>query len=98
MKISDLKPGTRSVNITVKIEEIEPAREVQSRSGEQLRVANAVASDDSGKIKMSLWNEDIDRVKANDTVTIDNGYVSSFRGEIQLSVGRYGKLTVQPQA
>jgi len=96
MKISELRPGTKNVNITVKIEEIEPAREVQSRTGEQLRVANAVASDDSGKVKMSLWNEDIDRVKANDTVTIDNGYVSSFRGEIQLSVGKYGKLSVQP--
>ena len=96
MKISELRPGTKNVNITVKIEEIEPAREVQSRTGEQLRVANAVASDDSGKVKMSLWNEDIDRVKANDTITIDNGYVSSFRGEIQLSVGKYGKLSVQP--
>ena len=96
MKISELRPGTKNVNITVKIEEIEPAREVQSRTGEQLRVANAVASDDSGKVKMSLWNDDIDRVKANDTVTIDNGYVSSFRGEIQLSVGKYGKLSVQP--
>ena len=96
MKVSELRPGTKNVNITVKIEEIEPAREVQSRTGEQLRVANAVASDDSGKVKMSLWNDDIDRVKANDTVTIDNGYVSSFRGEIQLSVGKYGKLSVQP--
>jgi len=96
MKVSELRPGTKNVNITVKIEEIEPAREVQSRTGEQLRVANAVASDDSGKVKMSLWNEDIDRVKANDTITIDNGYVSSFRGEIQLSVGKYGKLSVQP--
>ncbi len=96
MKISELKPGARNVNITVKIEEIEPAREVTTRRGEQSRVATAVASDDSGKVKLSLWNEDIDRVKANDTVTIENGYVDSFRGEIQLNVGRYGKLAVQP--
>ena len=96
MKISELKPGARNVNITVKIEEIEPAREVTTRRGEQSRVATAVASDDSGKVKLSLWNEDIDKVKANDTVTIENGYVDSFRGEIQLNVGRYGKLAVQP--
>jgi replication factor A1 len=95
MKISELKPGARNVNITVKIDEIAPTREVTTRRGEQSRVATAVASDDSGKVKLSLWNEDIDRVKANDTVTIENGYVDSFRGETQLNVGRYGKLTVQ---
>jgi len=96
MKISELKPGTRNVNITVKIDEIAQTREVTTRRGEQSRVATAVASDDSGKVKLSLWNEDIDRVKASDTVTIENGYVDSFRGETQLNVGRYGKLTVQP--
>jgi len=96
MKVSELKPGMRRVDITAKIQEITPAREVTTRRGEQSRVATAVVSDDSGTVKLNLWNEQIDQVKANDTVTIENGYVDSFRGETQLNVGRYGKLTVQP--
>ena len=86
----------RRVDITAKIQEISPPREVTTRRGEQSRVATAVVSDDSGTVKLNLWNEQIDQVKTNDTVTIENGYVDSFRGETQLNVGRYGKLTVQP--
>lgn len=96
MKVSELSPGTRSVGITVKILEISEAREVTTRRGEQSRVATAVVSDDSGTVKLNLWNEQIDQVKVNNTITIENGYVDSFRGETQLNVGRYGKLTVQP--
>jgi len=96
MNVSELKPGARRVDITVKIQEISPAREVTTRRGEQSRVATAVVADDSGTVKLNLWNEQIDQVKVNDTVTIENGYVDSFRGETQLNVGRYGKLTVQP--
>ena len=43
---------------------------------------------------MSLWNEQIDTVKAGSRIKIENGYVTSFKGEIQLNVGRFGKLTV----
>ena len=50
--------------------------------------------DRTGTIKLVLWNEQIDQVNADDTVRIENGYIKSFRGEIQLNVGRYGKLTV----
>ncbi|MGD0176399.1 MAG: DNA-binding protein [Candidatus Bathyarchaeia archaeon] len=96
MKISELKPGTRSVNVTAKIQEMSEAREVTTRRGEQSRVATAVIIDDSGTVKLNLWNEQIDQVKVNDNIAIENGYVDSFRGETQLNVGRYGKLTVQP--
>ena len=96
MKVSELKPGMRRVDITAKIQEISTPRDVTTRRGEQSRVATAVVSDDSGTVKLNLWNEQIDQVKTNDTVTIENGYVDSFRGETQLNVGRYGKLTVQP--
>jgi len=41
-----------------------------------------------------LWNEQIEQVKLDDNVRIENGYIRSFRGEIQLNVGKYGTLTV----
>jgi replication factor A1 len=95
MKISELKPGMKKVDITAKVTEISEARDVTTRAGDQSRVATAVAVDDSGTVKLTLWNEQIDQVAPNYTVTIENGYVTSFRGETQLNVGRYGKLTVQ---
>jgi len=95
MKIIELKPGMKRVEITAKVLNISETREVTTRAGEQSRVATADVSDDSGTVKLTLWNEQIDQVKVNDSVKIENGYVTSFRGETQLNVGRYGKLTVQ---
>ena len=90
-----MKPGMKRVDITAKVTEVSEARDVTTRTGEQSRVATAVVVDDSGTVKLTLWNEQIDQVAANSSVTIENGYVTSFRGETQLNVGRYGKLTVQ---
>jgi replication factor A1 len=58
-------------------------------------VATATIADETGTVKLTLWNEQIDKVNINDTVVVENGYVTSFKGEIQLNVGRYGKLTVE---
>ena len=70
-------------------------REVLSRYKDVVhRVANATISDGTGNIKLTLWNDQIDQVNVNDNIKIENGYVTSFRGEIQLNVGRYGKLSI----
>ncbi len=95
MKISELKPGMRRVDVEAKVLSLSDAREVTTRTGDQSRVATADVTDDSGAVKLTLWNEQIDQVKVNSSVKIENGYVTSFRGETQLNVGRYGKLTVQ---
>jgi replication factor A1 len=95
MKIKDLRNGMKRVEVEAKVLEKSPAREVMSRyKDETYRVANVVISDDTGKIKLTLWNDQIEQVNENDTVKIENGYVTSFRGEVQLNVGRYGKLVV----
>jgi len=63
---------------------------------ETYTVADAVVGDESGKIKLTLWNEQIALVNVNDKIRIENGYVTSFKGEVQLNVGKYGKLAVNP--
>lgn len=94
MKIIELKLGMKRVEITAKVIEKSDSREVTTRFGDTSRVATAVVQDDSGTIKLSLWNETIDQVNVNDTVKIENGYVTTFKGETQLNVGRYGRLSV----
>lgn len=95
MNISELRDGLRSVNVVAKVVDISEPREVRSRFGNQtFRVATATISDETGTTKLTLWNEQIDTVNIGDTVNVENGYIKTFRGEIQLNVGRYGKLTV----
>jgi replication factor A1 len=85
----------KRVNVEAKVVEKGNHREVTSRyKDETYKVADAVVADDTGSIKLTLWNEQIDQVNVNDTIKIENGYVTSFKGEIQLNVGKFGKLTV----
>lgn len=96
MKIKDLRNGMKRVNVEAKVTEKSDTREVSSRyKDETYKVATAMVADETGTIKLTLWNEQIDQVNVNDTVKVENGYVTSFRGEIQLNIGKYGKLTVE---
>lgn len=93
MKISELKAKQGKVELTGEITEMTPAREF-SKFGSGGRVANAMLKDDSGTIKISLWNEQIDKVDVGDKIEIKNGYVSEYQGELQLSTGKFGSLEV----
>jgi ssDNA-binding replication factor A large subunit len=85
-------------NIDVKgtITEKSETREVYSRYGYNVhRVSYAVLSDGANTIKLILWNDQIDQVSIGDTIQIENGYVSQFRGITQLNVGkRNGKIII----
>lgn len=92
MKISDLIEGMGRVNIEAKIINKEQPREVMTRFG-ATQVANATIEDETGTITLALWGKDAE-IEEGKKVKIENGFVSSFRGEPQLSAGKFGKITV----
>jgi len=93
MNISELKPGTGNVNIEAEVVTKESEREI-NKYGRKLRVANVTIKDDSGSLSLVLWNEEIDKVKEGDKIKIENGYVNEWQGTPQLTLGKFGKLTV----
>ncbi len=93
MKIAELNGNSRKINLTATVTEKEEPREVNTRFG-RTRVAEAIVEDDSGNIKLVLWGDEIDGVKIGDKVKIENGFIKEWNGELQLSVGKYGKLSV----
>ena len=93
--IKDLQNGMKRVSVEAKVVEKGDAREVKARfKDETYRIVDAVVADETGSIKMTLWNEQIEMVNVGDNVKIDNGYITSFKGEIQLNVGKFGSLKV----
>ncbi len=95
MDIKDLRSGMKRVEVEATIVEIGTPRQVMSRfKDESYTVADASVQDATGTIKLTLWNEQIGQVKQGDKIKIENGYVTSFKGEVQLNVGKYGKLSV----
>ena len=96
MKINELRDGMKRVSVEATVTEKSDTREVMSKYKDQThRVATTIVGDETGTIKLTLWNEQINQVNVNDKIKVDNGYVTSFRGEIQLNVGRYGTLAVE---
>jgi replication factor A1 len=94
VKASDVKPGMRGVDLDLKIIEIEEPRSYISRAGREGRVTTAIGEDDSGRIKISLWDKDIDQVKVGSLIRIRNGYSRLFKDEVYVSAGMYGRLEV----
>jgi len=93
MKISDLKAGMRKVDLKVKIVDVGEPRDVKTKFGPG-RVSTATVADETGQTKLSLWNDDIEKVSTDDVIEIKNGYITEFRGELQLNVGQYGKMNI----
>jgi len=87
--------GTGNVEVEGELVTKEEARDVITKFGKKLRVANATLKDDSGEIQMSLWGEDADKFSQGDSVKIENGWVSEYKGNVQLSAGKFGKITKQ---
>jgi replication factor A1 len=92
MNISELKAGMRNVSITGKIDSVGEPRTVNLKAGGTNTVADAIISDESGSIKLSLWGEEVNNVQPGDRVSVENGYINTFRGENSLNVGKFGKL------
>jgi len=87
----DMKSG---INVQGKIVDKGEVRTVTTKFGET-KVCDAYLEDESGRIKLTLWADDTEKVKNGDEVKLEGGYTTSFRNEIQLNKGRKdGKLEV----
>lgn len=74
---------------------ISPPRDVSTARGPS-RVADATVQDDTGSITLSLWGDDISKYSVGQKIKITDGWVKEFRGKLQVSMGRSGRISVQP--
>lgn len=94
LHIRDLRTGMKQVNLKAKVLEIARPTLVFTRFGNYASVANALITDETGTIKLCLWNEQIKSISTGSTVKIENARVSTFRGERQLRIGKNGILSI----
>ncbi len=90
--IGDLRVGMNHVNLKAKVLEVTKPKQVFTRYGNYASLAKALVADETGEIKLCLWNKQIDAVSAGATVQIENARISTFKGERQLSLGKKGTL------
>jgi hypothetical protein len=92
--IRDLKCGMKRVSLMARVLDVPKAVLVFTRFGEYARVSNALVADETGAIKLCLWNEKINLVSVNSVVQVENASVTKFHGENQLRLGKRGRLSV----
>jgi len=99
VKVNELTPASRAVNVIAKVVSKTEVRNIATgRDGAPHRVSDALIGDETGCVYLTLWDDNIDKVNEGETINVKNGYVSLFRGNMRLNVGRYGTLEVSEQA
>ena len=91
MKIKDVTPESRNVNLLVKVISVGEPRDIETKYGRK-HLAEATIADDTASMIMTLWEEQVDEVSENDIMEIENAYISLVRGSMRLNLGRYGKM------
>jgi len=94
LHIADLKTGMKCISLKAKVREIPKPKSVFTRFGNYAAVTNALISDETGDIKLCLWNEQISSISEGDVIQIENARISRFRGEQQLRIGKNGSVSV----
>jgi hypothetical protein len=92
--IQDLRHGMKKVNVEAEVLETPKPSLVQTRYGNNATVTNAWIADETGKIKLCLWNEQTNSITTGDTIQIKNASVSAFKGERQLRLGKNGTISI----
>lgn len=93
IKIADLQAGDK-INISVRLLKVGETKRFKSGEGTYCKVD---VEDSSGKIQLTLFGEQITQVqniKRNAWLVIENGYVKEYQGKLELSVGQWGKMEV----
>jgi replication factor A1 len=84
----------KQISLKAKVMRIAEPMVVFTKFGNNASVANALIADETGTIKLSLWNEQIDSLEVGDVIQVANARVSTFRNERQLRIGRNGTVKV----
>jgi ssDNA-binding replication factor A large subunit len=67
---------------------------VYTQFGNSALLANATIEDETGKIKLCLWDKQVNSIAVGDKVQVANATVATFKGEKQLRLGKTGTVTV----
>jgi len=93
-KIKDLKVRMKRINLKARVLAISRPQLALTRYNDYVMFTNVTLTDETGTVKLTLWNGRINSLSTNDIVEVENARVTAYRGETQLRIGRHSKLRV----
>ncbi|MCZ7384725.1 MAG: OB-fold nucleic acid binding domain-containing protein [Candidatus Methanoperedens sp.] len=95
-KIADIKTGMNGLNLIAKVIDTGKVRTFARKDGTTGKVTNVTLGDDTGKIRITLWDKKAEEpgFKAGDTVEITNAYAreNTFSNQTELQLGSGGGM------
>ncbi len=98
-KINELKPDIFEVDVIGRVIDLRETKEFTTEDGRKGKVASIFIKDETGEIRVSLWDEKTkiaDQVKLEDIVLIHAGYTREGPYGLDLHVGRRGQIVINP--
>ncbi|VVB95130.1 Replication factor A [uncultured archaeon] len=95
-KIADIKTGMNGLNLIAKVIDTGKVRTFARKDGTTGKVTNVTLGDDTGKIRITLWDKKAEDpgFKAGETVEITNAYAreNTFSNQTELQLGSGGGI------
>lgn len=92
-KISYITPLVKSATIEGVVTSAGEVRTVNKKDGSTAQVQSIIVADDSGEIRLTLWEEDTGKFAVGDRIKVESGFVTVYQEKVQLSKGKFGRLT-----
>jgi replication factor A1 len=81
------------VSAKIRVVSTAEVQRITTGRGIEHDVQELKVEDETGMITLVLWDEKITPLKAGDVLQIENGFVTSFKGDWRINVGKYGEMT-----
>jgi replication factor A1 len=92
LKIEDLRVGMKKINIIAEVLETSEPSKVHTQFRDNALVSNAEIGDETGKVLLCLWDQQVNAVSVGDYIEVKNAHVATFKGEKQLRLGKNGSI------
>ncbi|MFP3190300.1 MAG: OB-fold nucleic acid binding domain-containing protein [Thermoproteota archaeon] len=91
VKAKDVRKDMNNISIRGKIVSIEEEKIVNTING-KAKIARAIIEDETGRVNLTLWNEQIEKIGIGKVIEIHRAYVVHYKGNLSLNVPRNGKI------
>lgn len=90
--ISKLVPGMTNVQILARVIAKDVPRSVKTKYG-NTKVCDATLKDETGQIGLTLWSDQIGKIKEGDDIVIKGAYTSEWQGEVKLNLPKNSEIS-----
>lgn len=94
-RIEDLRLGQSNVNLIGRVLSTEPVRTFDRDDGSEGQVANLVVGDETGRVRVTLWDgtaEEVTALANGETVELIDAYTRERDGDLEVHLGESSRI------